>query len=97
MAIYYGHKNIYQEVGMQIYYYNHDAPKQTAHLSINSDLLRQAREEKINLSQTVEKLLSEAIRDKKRREWLDSSQEAIEEYSQFVQNQGCFGDKLRCF
>lgn len=82
---------------MQIYYYNHDAPKQTAHLSINSDLLRQAKEEKINLSQTVEKLLSEAIRDKKRRKWLDSSQEAIEEYSQFVQKQGCFGDKLRCF
>lgn len=82
---------------MQIHYYNHDAPKQTTHLSINSDLLRQAKENKINLSQTVEKLLSEVIREKKRREWLDSSKEAIEEYNQFIQNQGCFGDKLRCF
>jgi antitoxin CcdA len=49
---------------MQDHTYNHAAPKQTAHLSINSDLLRQAKEEKINLSQTLEKYLAQAIRDK---------------------------------
>ena len=82
---------------MQGHFYDHNAPKQTAHLSINGDLLRQAKEEKINLSQTLEKYLGEAIRDKRRQEWLDNSREAIEEYKQFVEKQGCFGDTLRCF
>jgi len=82
---------------MQNNTYNHNAPKQTAHLSINSDLLRQAKEEKINLSQTLEKFLAQAIRDKRRQEWLDNSREAIEEYARFVEKQGCFGDTLRCF
>lgn len=82
---------------MQNHTYNQDAPKQTAHLSINSDLLRQAKEEKINLSQTLEKFLVQAIRDKRRQEWLDNSRESIEEYAQFVEKNGCFGDSLRCF
>jgi len=82
---------------MQNHFYNHDAPKQTAHLSINSDLLRQAKEEKINLSQTLEKILAAAILDKRRQEWLENSHEAIEEYSQFIEKHGCFGDALRCF
>jgi antitoxin CcdA len=77
--------------------YDLDAPKQTAHLSINSDLLRQAKEEKINLSQTLEKFLSEVIRDKRRKEWLEQSGEAVEEYARFIEKHGCFGDKLRCF
>ena len=82
---------------MQDHTYNHAAPKQAAHLSINSDLLRQAKEEKINLSQTLEKYLVQAIRDKRRQEWLDNSHEAIEEYRQFIEKNGCFGDSLRCF
>ena len=82
---------------MQAHFYNHDAPKQTAHLSINSDLLQQAKEEKINLSQTLEKVLAEVIREKKRLGWLNNSHEAIEEYAQFVEKHGCFGDALRCF
>lgn len=82
---------------MRNHFYNHAAPKQTAHLSINADLLRQAKQEKINLSQTLEKFLVEVIRDKKKQQWLDESREAIEEYSQFVEKHGCFGDTLRCF
>ena len=77
--------------------YNYDAPKHTAHVSINSDLLRQAKDEKINLSQTLEKYLCQAIREKRRQTWLVQSREAVEEYSVFVENNGCFGDTLRCF
>ena len=82
---------------MQSVLYNHDAPKQTAHLSINSDILRQAKEEKINLSQTLEKYLLETIRDKRHKDWLEQSREAVEEYTHFVEKHGCFGDTLRCF
>lgn len=82
---------------MQTYYYDHDAPKQTTHLSINSDLLRQAKALKINLSQTFERHLASQMQEIKRQQWLDTSKEAIEEYARFVEKQGCFGDKLRCF
>lgn len=82
---------------MQTHCYDHDAPKQTAHLSINSDLLRQAKALKINLSQTLERHLAAQMQEIRRQQWLDASKEAIEEYSVFVEKHGCFGDKLRCF
>jgi len=82
---------------MQTNVFDSNAPKKTAHLSINSDLLRQAKEENINLSQALEKHLAESMREKRRQEWLDNSREAMEEYGQFVEKHGCFGDLLRCF
>jgi len=77
--------------------YNPDAPKQTAHLSINSDLLRQAREMKINLSRALEQYLVKQMQELRRQQWLKNSREGIEEYAVFVEKQGCFGDKLRGF
>lgn len=82
---------------MQVRFFDPDAPKKPANLSINSDLLRQAREEHINLSQTLENCLAETLRDKKRQEWLKNSKEAIEEYSRFIEKHGVFSDTLRCF
>ena len=82
---------------MQLHSYDQNAPKKTTHLSINSDLFRQAKEEKINLSKTLEKHLAEAMQEKKRQRWLENNREAIEEYTLFVEKYGCFGDTLRCF
>jgi len=41
------------------------APKQAVNLSINSDMLRQAREMKINLSKTLEKTLAQLVREER--------------------------------
>jgi len=82
---------------MQRVWYKSDAPKQTAHLSINSDLLRQAKELKINLSQTLERHLKAQLMEARRQKWLEDSCEAIDEYADFVGKHGCFGDKLRSF
>ncbi len=82
---------------MQLHFFDPDAPKKNTHLSINSDLLRLAREEKINLSQTLEKHLAESMLEIKRERWRESSREAINEYAQFVETHGCFGDSLRSF
>ncbi len=82
---------------MQIQQYDTSCSKQTTHLSINSDLLRQAKELKINLSQTFERSLALQVQEVRRQHWQDSSHEAIEEYSRFVEEHGCFGDKLRSF
>lgn len=82
---------------MQRVWYKSDAPKQTAHLSINSDLLRQAKELKINLSQTLERHLEAQLMEARRQKWLEDSREAIDEYADFVEKHGCFADKQRSF
>jgi len=43
------------------------APKQAVNLSINSDMLRQAREMKINLSKTLEQKLEQLVREERAR------------------------------
>ena len=82
---------------MQMDFYNTKALKKPAHLSINSDLLQQAKMKRINISDVCEKSLVEALREKNRQEWLESNREAIEEYGAFIEKNGCFADKLRCF
>lgn len=82
---------------MQQHIFDTDAPRKTTHLSINGDLLRQAREEKINLSQTLEKHLAESMLEIKQKRWRENSREAMEEYAAFIEKHGCFGDTLRCF
>ena len=82
---------------MQVQLFDPDAPKKSVNLSINSDLLRQAKEEHINLSQTLEHGLSEVLRNKKRLQWLENNKEALDEYNRFVEKHGVFSDTLRAF
>lgn len=86
-----------KEFIMQPYSIDLNAPKKAAHLSINSDVLAQTKMKHINLSEICEKSLIEALKEKCRQEWLESNQEAIEEYGRFIEANGCFSDKLRCF
>ena len=73
------------------------APKKATNLSINADLLRQAKELNINLSQTLEQHLAERVREVRRQQWLAENKGAIAEYNQRVESQGVFSDGLRSF
>ncbi|HES75829.1 MAG TPA: acetoacetyl-CoA synthase, partial [bacterium] len=53
---------------MGIAIYDESAAKQSANLSINSDLLRQARELKLNISRAAEEKLAELVRAEKERQ-----------------------------
>lgn len=77
--------------------YDHNAPKKPTNLSINSDLLRKAKELDINLSAVLERTLAEVVRRRQRELWLAVNQEAIDIYNQQVQDHGTFGDGLRSF
>lgn len=72
-------------------------PKKSTNLSINSELLRQARELKINLSQLLESSLIELLREEKGASWREDNREAIEEYNRRVAAGGVFSDGLRRF
>lgn len=51
------------------------APKNPANVSINSDLLAQARACKINLSATLEQALADKVAQVQRERWLKENQQ----------------------
>ena len=95
MRVYYAHEIIHEVHALNIIDYNANAPKKPANLSINSDLLRQAKERNINLSQTLEQRLIELLVEEKRKQWKEENRKAIEEYNRRVAGQGVFSDEQR--
>lgn len=73
------------------------ARKQSANLSIRSDLLQLARENKINLSKTLEDRLEQILRDHDREEWLKNNQDAIAAANDYVDRKGLWSKGLRQF
>ena len=82
---------------MPAFLFDPKAPKKATNLSINSDLLRQAREHRLNLSQVLEQRLMELLAEVKRRQWRAENQEAIEVYNRRIEDRGVFSDGLRSF
>jgi len=78
-------------------FYNTKAPKKAANVSINSDLLQQAKLLKINLSATLEDELASLIRQMRCAQWLDENRPALDDYNTFVEKHGTFSDGLRQF
>lgn len=79
------------------YVYDPQAPKKPTNVSINSDLLQMAKTLKINLSATLERALTEQLRNEQRAAWLRENAEAIQAYNQFVETNGTFSDSIRKF
>ncbi len=77
--------------------YDPNAPKKSTNLSINSDLLRQAKERRINISQALEQRLAELLREEKSRRWKEENRDAIEDYNRRIEAHGTFSDGLRRF
>ncbi|MEQ1525915.1 MAG: type II toxin-antitoxin system CcdA family antitoxin [Gallionella sp.] len=77
--------------------FNLSAPKKSANLSINADLLQQAKQLNINLSQALEQHLTEIVRQAQRSQWLAENQSALDAYNSRIETQGAFGDGLRQF
>ncbi len=82
---------------MQLQFFDASAPKKPTNLSINSDLLQQAKKHHINLSQALELRLTEMLRDEKRRYWIEENREAMDEYNRRIETHGVFSDGLRQF
>lgn len=73
------------------------AAKRPVNVSINSDLLAQARKLNINLSVTLEKELEQAVRMAQRDLWLEENKLAIEEYNRRIETKGLWSEGLRRF
>ena len=75
--------------------YNANAPKKPTNLTINSDLLSQAKEMKINLSATLETALADALKVRKQEQWKEDNKEAINSYNEHITEFGLFSDGIR--
>ncbi|MDQ6647412.1 MAG: type II toxin-antitoxin system CcdA family antitoxin [Pseudomonadota bacterium] len=76
-------------------FYNLDAPKKALNLSLNTDLVVQARQFTDNLSNEVETMLVNFVAEKKglRREHMQSLQRAAQNWNNFVEKHGSFADE----
>ena len=77
--------------------YDQNAPKKPTNLSINSDLLKKARDLDINLSAALEQALTTQLKTKQAQQWLEQNEDAIAAYNKSVDESGAFGDGLRGF
>jgi antitoxin CcdA len=73
------------------------APRKATNLSINTDLLKKARQLGINLSETLEQALADVIRQREREAWLAANREAIAAYNDQIEAHAVFSDGLRSF
>jgi antitoxin CcdA len=73
------------------------APKRAVNLSVNEDLLAQARALGVNLSQTLEAELERRVREAKAKAWAEENAEAIESHRRFIEKHGLLSDHYRFF
>ena len=77
--------------------YDKDAPKRPTNLSVNSNLLKKARDFDINLSATLEKALESEVRQNAREKWLRENRQALENCNDLADEHGLFADKTEAF
>ena len=76
---------------------DNNSPKKPTNLSVNRELLNEAKALNINLSATLEQALMEKVRQAKQKQWLEDNQEAINACNELVEKNGLFSDKHRIF
>ena len=77
--------------------YDINSNKKNINLTINSDLLRQAKALGINLSGTLEKELIALVRAHRRAQWRAENAEAISDCNARIERRGAFSDGTRRF
>ena len=76
---------------------NRKAPKQATNLSIDRDLLNEARAAGVNLSAALEEALREKVAAARREKWKRENAEAIAEYNELIAEHGIFSEGQRSF
>jgi antitoxin CcdA len=77
--------------------YDVTAPKKPTNLSINSDLLRKAKDLEINLSAALEQALTNQLKATQAQQWLEQNRNSIAAYNKSIDENGVFSDGLRSF
>ena len=82
---------------MGVAIYDASVGKQATNITINKDVLRQARELKLSVSRAAEERLIELIRAEREKQLREELAESMRAYNAFVDEHGFFSDDLRLF
>jgi antitoxin CcdA len=74
-----------------------EAPKRPINLSLNSKILDMAREMDINISQTVDTLLTAEVMRQYLARWPVENAQAIAEYNARIEREGTFSQSISRF
>lgn len=77
--------------------YDVSAPKRATNVSINIDLLAQARDLGVNLSQTLEEGLKARLAEERRKRWLEENKAAFAACNDHFEKHGLWSDGIRMF
>lgn len=69
-------------------------PKRAVNVSIDAEILKVAKEMKINLSQAFEETLRKRTEEERIRRYREENKEAIETYNALIERIGVFGEEL---
>lgn len=77
--------------------YDTSASKKPTNLTVNKDLLDQAKKLNINISSVLEKALEYKVKEVLQATWSDRNAKAIASYNSFIEENGSYGDSERTF
>jgi antitoxin CcdA len=77
--------------------YDKSAKKKPTNLTINSELLKKAKEYNLNLSNCLEQVLEKQIKNIEKEQWEKENKEAIDNYNSRIKQYGLFSNGLRSF
>ena len=67
---------------------NKQATRKSTNLSLDAQLVADAKAMGLNLSETAERAIAEAIREEKVRRWKEENREAMEAYNKYIEEHG---------
>src|ERR1051325_1935504 len=70
-------------------------PKRAVNVSVDAEILKLAKEMKINLSQAFEDTLRNLTKEERIRRFREENREAIESYNALIERAGIFGEEWR--
>jgi antitoxin CcdA len=73
------------------------ASRKAANLSLDSELLSQARDLDINLSRAAEDGIAKAVKAERERRWKEENAEAIKAYNEYIEKNGLPLEEYRTF
>lgn len=73
------------------------AARKATNVSLDTNLLREAREFDVNISRACEQGLAEEVRKRKWAKWQQDNKESIEAYNRFVEEHGLMSEYFHDF
>jgi antitoxin CcdA len=71
------------------------APKRAINLSLNAQVLTNAKDLGMNISQTVDELLTQEVQRRRLALWNEENRDAIAQYNARIEREGTFTQRIR--